>query len=121
MPAKSYKKSGLVLKRGSSSASKTQIKDLQKDLRQLGYLFRWIDGGFGLGTERAILTLQHNRLDNHGQSANNDEDTPLSLTDHNGGRVNEVTGIADQKLAQCISDKLKVLFIAQKYHHHYDF
>lgn len=33
MTTRSYKNSGLVLKRGSDTASKAQIKDLQCDLR----------------------------------------------------------------------------------------
>ena len=77
MPTRSYKKSGLILKRGSTTASKSQIKDLQRDLRQLGYLFRWIDGGFGRGTERAVKALQHDLLNNFGSQ--NDGEAPVSI------------------------------------------
>ena len=104
MPTRSYKKSGLILKRGSTTASKSQIKDLQRDLRQLGYLFRWIDGGFGRGTERAVKALQHDLLNNFGSQ--NDGEAPVSIIVYNKGRVVDVTGVVDQKLAQCISDML---------------
>ena len=77
-----------------------QIKDLQRDLRQLGYLFRWIDGGFGLGTERAVKALQHDLLNNFWESSRNDGNAPVSLIDYNKGRV------VNQKLAQCIFDML---------------
>lgn len=106
MPDRSYKNSGLVFKRGSTTASKTQIKDLQRDLRQFGYLFRWIDGGFGRGTERAVKALQHDLLSNFGHSTRNDGDAPVSLIDYNKGRVVDVNGVVDQKLARCISDML---------------
>jgi hypothetical protein len=43
----SYQKRGLVLKRRGSGATNRQIRDLQKDLRQLGYLRGGIDGDFG--------------------------------------------------------------------------
>ena len=106
MTTRRYKESGLVFKRGSNSATKTQIKDLQRDLRRLGYLYRWIDGGFGLGTERAVKALQHDLLNNQGQSTRNDGDAPVALANYNQGRVVEINGIVDQKLAQCISDML---------------
>ena len=104
MPARSYKKSGLVLKRDSDTTSLLHIKDLQRDLRQLGYLFRWIDGGFGRGTERVVKALQHDLLNNFGSQ--NDGEAPVSIIDYNKGRVVDVTGVVDQKLAQCISDML---------------
>ncbi len=104
MPTRSYKKSGLILKRGSTTASKSQIKDLQRALRQLGYLFRWIDGGFGRGTERVVKALQHDLLNNFGSQ--NDGEAPVSIIDYNKGRVIDVTDVVDQKLAQCISDML---------------
>jgi hypothetical protein len=106
MSTSSYKKPGLVLKRSSSSASKIQIKDLQRDLRQLGYLYRWIDGGFGLGTERAVKALQYDLLNNMGQSTRMDGEAPVAIADYNRGRVTDVNGIVDQNLAQCISDML---------------
>jgi hypothetical protein len=106
MPTRSYKKSGMVLKRGSSSASTTQIKELQRDLRQLGYLYRRVDGSFGNSTERAVKALQHDLLNNLGQNTRSDGNAPVSIVDYNKGRVVEVNGIVDLKLAQCISDML---------------
>ncbi len=106
MPIRSYKKPGLILKRNSDTASKPQIKDLQRDLRQLGYLYRGIDGGFGRGTERAVKALQHDLLNNFGKSSQNDGEAPVAVIDYNKGRVVEVNGVVDQKLVQCISDIL---------------
>ena len=106
MPTRTYNKSGLILKRGSSSASKMQIKDLQRDLRQLGYLYRWIDSGFGLGTERAVKALQYDLLNYQGQSTRNDGEAPVAVADYNQGRVTDVNGIVNQNLVQCISDML---------------
>ena len=104
MPTRSYNKFGLVLKRGSNSVSKPQVKDLQRDLRQLGYLYRGIDGGFGNGTERAIKALQYDLLNNHGEG--NDGNAPVSLVDYNQRRVVNVDGVVDHSLAQCIADML---------------
>ncbi len=106
MPARSYKQSGLILQRDSGAASKTQIKDLQRDLRQLGYLYRGIDGGFGPGTERAIKALQHDLLHNFGENPQKIKSAPVSVSDYNKGRVADVDGVCDQKLVQCICEML---------------
>ena len=79
---------------------------MQRDLRQLGYLYRWIDGGFGRGTERAVKALQHDLLNNFGESSRNEGDAPVPVVDYNQGRVVDVDGVVDQNLAQCIADML---------------
>jgi hypothetical protein len=106
MPTPNYKKRGLIIKRGWSRATKRQIRDLQKDLRCLGYLKSGIDGIFGRGTERAVKSLQHDLLYNDGKSTKNDGDAPVSVLDYNRGRIVDVTGVLDQGLAGCISDML---------------
>ena len=44
----SYQQAGLVLKRPGTGASDSQIRDLQRHLRALGYLRRGIDGASGV-------------------------------------------------------------------------
>jgi hypothetical protein len=44
MPVLTYRRPGLTIRRGGSEASDQQIRDLQRDLRQLGYLRKGIDG-----------------------------------------------------------------------------
>ena len=58
----SYQQAGLVLKRSGTGASDSQIRDLQRHLRALGYLRRGIDGAFGGGTEGTVKGLQHDLL-----------------------------------------------------------
>jgi len=106
MPTLSYRKAGLILERGGSDGTEKQVRDFQRDLRQLGYLRRGIDGKFGRGTEEAIRALQHDLLTNHGSSAMNDGDAPVRVLDYNQGRVVDVTGIVDQRMVGCISDML---------------
>lgn len=106
MPSRAYKKPGLILSRGLDAASPLQVKELQRDLRQLGYLFRGINGDFGHVTEQAVKALQHDLLNNHGESLKNDGNAPVSLSDYNKGRVVNVDGIMDQNLANCISNML---------------
>jgi peptidoglycan hydrolase-like protein with peptidoglycan-binding domain len=103
----SYQKRGLVLKRRGSGATNRQIRDLQKDLRQLGYLRGGIDGDFGSGTEMAVKGLQHDLLHNIGKSSRNEGDAPVSILDYNRGRVVDVTGEVDDKMAACISDMIQ--------------
>lgn len=103
----SYKKSGLVIKRQGAGAAERQIRDLQKDLRQLGYLRSGIDGKFGSGTELAVKGLRHDLLHNFGKSARNDGDAAVSVLDYNRGRVVDVTGEVDEKTAACISDMIQ--------------
>ena len=53
MPALSYRQVDLVLKRGGNAGDR-QVRDLQQDLRKLGYLKSGIDGDFGPWTQRAV-------------------------------------------------------------------
>lgn len=100
----SYKQQGLVISRGGSEATTRQIKDLQRDLRQLGYLKVGIDGKFGRATETAVKALQHDLLNNDGRSIGHDSKAPVSVLDYNRGRVVQITGRLDQQLAACICD-----------------
>ena len=103
----SYRKANLVLERGGTHASEGQVRDLQRDLRCLGYLRKGIDGQFGLGTERAVKALQHDLLNNIGRSTRDDgHEAPVCVHDYNKGRVFEVSGQVDQLMVECISDLL---------------
>jgi len=106
MPVRSYKKRRLVISRGKAEANDQQIRDLQMDLRQLGYLRKGIDGKFGLGTEFSVKALRYDLLHNDGRSTKNDGDAPVKVVDFNKGRVIDITGEVDQKLVSCISDML---------------
>jgi len=105
VPTRSYNKQGLIIRRGGN-ASITQIKDLQRDLRQLGYLPGGIDGDFGKVTELAVKSLQYDLLHNHGSSTRQDGNASVSILDYNRGRIVQITGEATQTLAECISDML---------------
>ena len=107
MPTRSYRKRGLVIRRGGAEAAEPQVLDLQRDLRALGYLRKGVDGKFGPGTELAVKALQHDLLHNDGRSTKNDGDAPVRVLDFNKGRVVDFTGMVDQKLADCVSDMLE--------------
>ena len=106
MPLLSYNKRGVRIERGATKASERQVRDLQRDLRQLGYLKKGIDGKFGRASETAVKAVQYDLLHNDGRSTRNDGNAPVSILDLNRGRVVAVTGTVDQKLASCISDML---------------
>jgi peptidoglycan hydrolase-like protein with peptidoglycan-binding domain len=106
MPTLSYNKRGLCIEKRGAGASERQIRDLQKDLRQLGYLKGGIDGKFGKVTEMAAKALQYDLLYNDGRSNRNDGEAPVRVLDYNRGRVVVVTGIVDPGLAGCLSDML---------------
>lgn len=100
----SYRQPGLVLARRVPGASDRQIRDLQRDLRRLGYLRSGIDGDFGPGTQAGVEALQYDLLHNSGEGS--DGAAPVKLSDYNRGRVPAVTGDADQHMVECISDML---------------
>jgi peptidoglycan hydrolase-like protein with peptidoglycan-binding domain len=107
MSTQSYRRSGFVLREGGRGATSHQIRDLQRDLRALGYLRRGIDGKFGPGTDRAVRALQHDLLHNDGTSGRaRDGKAPVRLIDYNRGRVVQVTGAVNEALAACIGDML---------------
>jgi hypothetical protein len=98
-----YRRSGLVLKRGSAAAEPL-VKALQHDLRKLGYLRSGLDGEFGAGTEAALRALQFDLL--HAAQKGPDGEAPVTLRDFNRERVTSVTGTLDENLAACIEDIL---------------
>jgi peptidoglycan hydrolase-like protein with peptidoglycan-binding domain len=99
----SYRQPGLVLQSGSSGEL---VRDLQHDLRSIGYLSHGIEGDFGAGTTLAVQALQHDLLTNNGSSAGSDGNAPVKVADYNQGRVPGVSGQVDQALVACISDIL---------------
>lgn len=107
MPFLSYRQSGLVMEKGGENVSERQGKDLQRDLRRLGYLKSGIDGKFGNFTQRAVKALKHDLLSNDGKSTENEGSAPVMVLDYNQNRVVDVTGIVDQDMAACISDMLE--------------
>jgi hypothetical protein len=104
MATRRYQKRGLVFGKGDSSAEEGEIRDLQRDLRAIGYLKQGIDGRFGAGTERAVKALQYDLMNNDGRTRGNDGNAPVRVVDFNRGRIVAVTGIIDQKLAGCLVD-----------------
>ncbi len=106
MPWRSYNKRGIRIERGGTGATEQQIRDIQRDLRQLGYLKSGIDGKFGQGTETAVRALRYDLLHNDGRSTRNDGNALVSILDFNRGRVAAINGCVDQGLAGCISDML---------------
>jgi hypothetical protein len=106
MAGRSYRKRGLALRRGGVGVSEQQIRDLQRDLRELGYLKKGIDGRFGPGTELAVRALQWDLLHNDGRSTGGDGNASVRVLDFNRGRVVGISGAADQGLAGCIADML---------------
>ncbi len=94
MPPLSYQQPSLVVRRHGTGASDAQIRDLQRHLRALGYLWRGIDGAFGGGTEGAVKGLQHDLLHNDG--GGNDGQAPVSVLEYNRGRVVDVAGAVDE-------------------------
>ena len=106
MPAPSYCQKGLALERGGTAATERQVRDLQKDLRQLGYLKTGIDGRFGPATELAVKALRYDLLYNDGRSQKDDGEAPVRVIDFNRGRVPAISGIIDYMTASCIADML---------------
>jgi len=104
MPALSYAQPGLTL---SPSGTPSQlVRDLQRDLRALGYHKSGIDGVFGAGTTRSVCALQYDLLSYAGNSSSGDGSAPVVVQGYNQGRVAAVTGLVDQNLVACISAML---------------
>jgi hypothetical protein len=106
MTVLSYRKKGLFLRREMPRGADLQVRDLQRHLRQLGYLKAGIDGDFGPVTQTAVKALQYDLLHNDGRGTGRDGRAPVSVLDYNRGRVVAVDGVVDQGLAGCIADML---------------
>jgi peptidoglycan hydrolase-like protein with peptidoglycan-binding domain len=104
MPDLSYAQGGLTL--SLSETPSPLVRDLQRDLRLLGYHKGGIDGVFGGGTAKSVRALQYDLLSNTGTSSNGDGSAPVAVAGYNRGRVVTVSGVLDQNLAACISDML---------------
>lgn len=100
MSTPSYAVAGLVL--SPSQVFSSQVQDLQRDLRSLGYGKGPIDGVFGAGTATAIKALQFDLMENDGSSNSGDGKAPVAVKSYNNGTVTALTGIADQGLVACI-------------------
>ncbi len=114
---RSYNAPGVRLSLGAGNNT-DQVRELQADLRALGYLHHGIDGDFGSGTEQAVRCLQHDlinagrgRLDRGGDVTPGDGLAPVAVRDYNvdanGVRiVNAIDGTVDTALAGCIERML---------------
>src|SRR5512138_1903412 len=98
-----YEVPGLRLFRGTE-ASPVIVKELQRDLRRLGYLASGIDGAFGRATEQAVKALQHDLL--YDCASGDDGHAPVKIRDYNESRVSAENGVVDQGLAAAMSDML---------------
>jgi hypothetical protein len=106
MASQSYRQVGLTLKMGGGGASEQQIRELQRDLRSLGYLRSGVDGQFGSGTQQAVRSLQYDLINNRGASTGGEGQAPIGVSAYNRGRVGAVTGECDQNLVACIGEAL---------------
>jgi peptidoglycan hydrolase-like protein with peptidoglycan-binding domain len=88
-----------------SAANADPVRALQRDLRQLGYLKRRIDGHFGDGTQEAVCRLQFDLLRNDGRSTADDGSAPVAVASFNRG-VTAVTGVVDSATASSIEAML---------------
>jgi peptidoglycan hydrolase-like protein with peptidoglycan-binding domain len=104
MSTPSYAVAGLVL--SPSQAFSSQVRDLQHDLRSLGYGKGPIDGVFGPGTANAVNALQYDLMNNDGSSSSGDGSAPVAVKSYNNGSVTSLTGVVDQGLASCIAAML---------------
>ena len=110
MANQSYAVAGLVL--GQGSGTEQQIRDLQTDLRSLGYLAGpvggSIDGQFGPTTIAGINALQLDLMLNAGASTQNSGEgaAPVAVKTYNDGSVTAATGSADQSLVAIIGAML---------------
>jgi peptidoglycan hydrolase-like protein with peptidoglycan-binding domain len=99
--APKYLTSGL--KPGSGDAL---VKDLQRDLRALGYARKGIDGKFGEGTAAAVRALQFDLQYNDGKGEK-DGSAPVVVKNYNKGRVSAITGMVDAGTATVIGEMLE--------------
>jgi hypothetical protein len=101
-----YNHPGTQLSEGGDANDPAMVRDLQRDLRALGYLRQGVDGVFGAGTAQAIRSLQYDLLNNRGNSTDSDGTAPVAMVsfNDNGGvrRVTAVTGVLDEALSQCL-------------------
>ncbi|MGP8269844.1 MAG: peptidoglycan-binding domain-containing protein [Terracidiphilus sp.] len=104
MSTPSYAVAGLVLSPSPSFSS--QVRDLQTDLRSLGYAKGPIDGLFGRGTGSAVEALQFDLMNNDGSSSSRDGSAPVAVKSYNNGTVTSLTGIVNQELVACIEAML---------------
>jgi peptidoglycan hydrolase-like protein with peptidoglycan-binding domain len=100
-----YQKNGLTMTLGEA-ADAALVRELQRDLRRLGYLRSGIDGVFGRDTDRALRAIRYDLINNDGGSSQNDGRAPVAMTDYNRGRIADASGGFDQNLAACIADLL---------------
>jgi peptidoglycan hydrolase-like protein with peptidoglycan-binding domain len=80
------------------------VKQVQRDLRRLGYLRTGIDGVFGKETEAAIRSLRYDLLHNSGNGS--DAAAPVAVMSYNRGRVTEITGVLDEGVAAAVEEML---------------
>lgn len=111
MANQSYAVPGLTL--GSGSGTTQQIRDLQTDLRALGYLAGpvggSIDGQYGPTTIAGVKALQIDLMQNSGASTQNagEGQAPVAVTSYNSNNsVTTVTGTVDQNLVAIIGAML---------------
>jgi len=104
MGTQSYAVAGLVL--SPSAAFSSQVQDLQRDLRSLGYAKGPIDGMFGPGTANSVRSLQFDLMNNDGSSSGGDGNAPVPVKQYNDGSVTALTGTVDQGLVGCMAAML---------------
>lgn len=102
MSTQSYAVAGLVLSQSPNFSS--QVQDLQRDLRSLGYGKGPIDGVFGQGTASVVEALQFDLMNNDGRGS--DGSAPVAVKSYNNGSVTALTGTVDQGLVACIAAML---------------
>jgi hypothetical protein len=110
MANQSYAAPGLVL--GPGSGTEQQVRDLQTDLRSLGYLAGpvggSIDGQYGSTTASGIAALQIDLMENTGASTQDAGEgaAPVSVMSYNDGSVTTATGTVNQNLVAIIAAML---------------
>lgn len=98
-----YPAANLRLSRGVP-AEAALVKQVQRDLRKLGYLRTGIDGIFGRETESAVRSLRFDLLHNDGRGP--DGRGPVAVMSYNRGRVREVNGVLDEGVAAAMAEML---------------